>query len=295
MKINKITPMTLFLIIVLPSVSYALPKVTSREYKLLLNPNNFSYDNEASNVNSYFTLAKTAIENKISRNVTGNMSFDKQREIRFYDTSGSCPLNSMGYSFRERIENNTKAKEVTLKYSGYDHYLADFEDMSSSITGAETKLEDDVTRKDNFSFLVVASKSTSVPTSRTINDFEDINTLFTGFKNNYAFSNNQSLQQVSGLTIYERKYDGVTIDLGEFKADLEMSLWYTQMPYTGLKPALVEVSFKYADANANYTKKVITRATLSFNALKSLTQYNAPTSTATKTQFVYQYQPNFCN
>jgi len=293
MKINKLTLMTLLAIVVLPSLSYASPKVTSREYKLLLDPNNFSYGNEASNVNSYFSQAKTAIENKISRNVTGNMSLDTQREVRFYDTQGSCPLNNMGYSFRERIENG--AKEVTLKYRGYDHYITDFEDMSSSVSGAKTKLEDDITRKDNLSFLVVASKSTTVPTSRTINDFEDINTLFTGFKNNYTFSNSQSLQQVGGLTIYERKYDGATIDLGEFDADLEMSLWYTQMPYTGLKPAVVEVSFKYADANADYTKKVVARATLSFSALKGLTQYNAPSSTATKTQFVYQYQPSFCN
>ena len=43
------------------------------------------------------------------------------------------------------------------------------------------------------------------------------------------FSNSQVLNQVSSLTIYERKYAGATIDLGEFDADLELSLWYTQM------------------------------------------------------------------
>ncbi|EPG41446.1 hypothetical protein [Acinetobacter colistiniresistens] len=277
---------------ILPSISHAAPKVVSREYKLLLDPNNFSYVTEASNVNSYFAQAKTAIENKIARTVTGNMSLDTQREIRFYDTQGSCPLNSMGYSLRERIE--TGKKEVTLKYRGYDHYITDFEDLSSSVAGAKTKLEDDITRKDNLGFLVVASKSTTVPTTRTINDFEDINTLFSGFKNNYSYSNSQALQVVSGLTIYERKYAGATIDLGEFDADLELSLWYTQMPYNGLKPAVAEVSFKYADGNANYTKKVVSRAALSFSALKALTQFNAPSSTATKTQFVYDYQPGFC-
>jgi len=58
MKINKLTLMTLLAIVVLPSLSYASPKVTSREYKLLLDPNNFSYGNEASNVNSYFQRLK---------------------------------------------------------------------------------------------------------------------------------------------------------------------------------------------------------------------------------------------
>lgn len=221
------------------------------------------------------------------------MTFDTQREIRFYDTQGSCTLKNMGYSFRERIENGTK--EVTLKYRGYDHYIADFKDLTSNVSGAKTKLEDDITRKDNLSFLVVASKSTTVPTSRTINDFEDINILFSGFKNDYNFSNSQVLNQVSSLTIYERKYAGATIDLGEFDADLELSLWYTQMPYGSLKPVLAEISFKYSDPNANFTRKVVERAASSFGALKGLTQYNAPSSTATKTQFVYQYQSNFCN
>ena len=105
--------MTFLAITVLPSLSYASPKVTSREYKVLLDAMNFNYGNEASNINSYFTVAKTAIENQISRNVTGAMTFDTQREIRFYDTQGSCTLKNMGYSFRERIENGTK--EVTLK------------------------------------------------------------------------------------------------------------------------------------------------------------------------------------
>ena len=87
----------------------------------------------------------------------------------------------------------------------------------------------------------------------------------------------------------------VLFDLGEFDADLELSLWYTLLPYGSLKPVLAEISFKYSDPNANFTRKVVDRAALSFSALKGLTQYNASTSTATKTQFVYQYQSNFCN
>ncbi|WP_407410296.1 hypothetical protein [Acinetobacter sp.] len=293
MKIKTLTLMTFLAITVLPSLSYASPKVTSREYKVFLDPIHFSYGNEASNINRYFSAAKTAIENSITRNVTGAMSFDTQREIRFYDTQGSCTLKNMGYSFRERIENGKK--EVTLKYRGYDHYITDFKDLTSHVSGAKTKLEDDITRKDNLGFVVVSSKSTTVPTSRSINDFEDINTLFAGFKNDYDLSNNRALNQVSGLTIYERKYAGATIDLGEFDADLELSLWYTQMPYANLNPVIAEISFKYSDQNANFTQKVVNRAALSFGALKGLAQYNAPTSTATKTQFVYQYQANFCN
>ncbi|WP_445117051.1 hypothetical protein [Acinetobacter sp. WZC-1] len=269
-----------------------VPAVTSREYKLLLKPEQFSYSDEANNVNAYFKKARTAIQNKINRDVTGDLTLDKQREVRFYDTKGSCPLNAMGYSLRERVEDGKQ--EVTLKYRGYDHYLASFEDLSSDVSGAKTKFEDDITRSGGIGFLVAASKSTTVPTKRTINDFEDINTLFSGFKNNYSFSNSQALQTVGGLTVYERTYSGATIDLGEFDADLELSLWYTQQPYSGLKPTLVEVSFKYKDKNAEYTKKVVGRAASGFGALKELSQYNAAASALSKTQFVYQYQPDFC-
>ena len=40
--------MTFLAITVLPSLSYASPKVTSREYKVLLDAMNFNYGNEAS-------------------------------------------------------------------------------------------------------------------------------------------------------------------------------------------------------------------------------------------------------
>ncbi|BAP39036.1 hypothetical protein AS4_40960 [Acinetobacter guillouiae] len=275
------------------TTAWSVPQVTSREYKLLLQPDKFSYANESANVNSYMQQAKTVIAQQINRTVSGTMRLDKQRQIRFYDSPSSCLLNNMGYSFRERIESG--ASEVTLKFRSYDHYLSDFSDLSSSTAGAKTKLEDDITQTATQGFLVGSSKSTTVANTRTINKFLDIHTHFPKFKETFAISDNQLLSPVGGLTIYERSYRGVSIDLGEFDAEVDMSLWYTQAPYAGLKPTVVEVSFKYQDPNANYTNKVVQRAAISFSALKSLSNYNAPSSTQTKTQFVYQYQPNFCS
>ncbi len=272
---------------------WAVPQVTSREYKLLLQPDKFSYANESADVNTYMTQAKNIISQKINRTVSGSLVLDKQRLVRFYDSPSSCLLNNMGYSFRERVENGTS--EVTLKFRSYDHYLTDFSDMSSPTSGAKTKLEDDITQTATQGFLVGSSKSTTAPNTRTLNDFLDIHTHFPGFKTTYGLSDSQALALVGGLTVYERTYSGVNIDLGEFDADMEMSLWYTQAPYAGLKPVAVEVSFKYEDPAANYTNKVVQRAAISFSALKSLSNYNAPSSTQTKTQFVYQYQLNFCS
>lgn len=137
--------------------AYANPQTTSREYKVLLNPDNFNYSNEASTVNEYFSAAKSAIENKISRNVTGSFSFDGTRLVKFYDTQGSCTLNHLGYIFRERIENGKS--EVTLKYRGYDSFIANYEDLTSSVSGAKTKFEDDITAKPGQPFALISSQN----------------------------------------------------------------------------------------------------------------------------------------
>lgn len=273
--------------------AYANPQTTSREYKVLLNPDNFSYSNEANNVNQYFSNAKNAIENKISRNVTGSLSFNGNRQVRFYDTQGSCTLNHLGYIFRERIENGKS--EVTLKYRGYDPFIADFEDLSSSVSGAKTKFEDDITGKPGQPFALISSKSTTAKNTRNIQQFSDLQALFSGFANNYNYSATQSLNLVSGLNIIEREYTGAVIDLGEFDAAMELTLWYNGTPDTNSKPIAAEVSFKYEDANANYTKKVVNRAANTLVALNNMNNWTASGSTKTKTQLVYQYQSNFCN
>ena len=43
------------------TTAWAVPQVISREYKLLLQPDKFSYANESANVNSYMQQAKTVI------------------------------------------------------------------------------------------------------------------------------------------------------------------------------------------------------------------------------------------
>ena len=119
----------------------ANPDVTSREYKLMLDASLFSYDTEAATVSALVQDMETAIEQAIARNVSGTPVLEKQREVRFFDTEGTCALQSRGYSFRERVENG--ASEVTLKFRSPDRYIADFEDVTSATVGAETKLESD--------------------------------------------------------------------------------------------------------------------------------------------------------
>lgn len=275
----------------LANVAIANPDITSREYKLMLNPNNFTSSTEASNVNSYFQAAIPVIEQRISRDVSGSMSLDKTRQVRFYDAPNSCLLNQRGYIFRERVENGNS--EVTLKYRGYDRYIADFEDVSGSSSQAETKLEADISSKTNQPFAVLYSHSTTEPNTRTLNDFQDVNTHFPAFASNYGISNNQALAIVGNFTAYERVYSGGVIDLGQFDAEMNVTLWYNGTPSASSHPVVAEVSFKYADSSADYSKSVVNRAANSFAALKELSTWNSPSS-LTKTQYAYQYNPQFC-
>lgn len=287
-----IAGLSTFPMISLPMTAMANPDVTTREYKLLLNPTLFTSATEATKVSDYFSSFTAVIETAIARDVSGSLTLDKTRTVKFYDTAGTCVLDDLGYIFRERIENSQS--EVTLKFRSPDSYIADFEDLSASSNQAETKLEADIGSKAGNPFNIVYGHSTTSPNTRTINNLEDINVHFPGFDTNYALADSTTLTLVGNLSIYERVYDGGTIDLGSIDAEVSVTLWYTSVPTGAQKPVLVEVSFKYEDASADYTKAVVNRAKQSFEAMQTLSNWNS-TSSVTKTQFVYQYNPAFCN
>jgi hypothetical protein len=270
----------------------ANPDVTSREYKLLLKPTLFTYTTESAQVNSYFSSFATAVEAKIARDVSGSLSLDKIRTVKFYDTAGTCQLNKLGYIFRDRIENGLS--EVTLKVRSADPYIADFENLSASSNQAVTKLEADIGAKVDNPLLIVYGRSTTSPNTRTINNFEDINVHFPGFATDYGIADSTTLSLVSNLSIHERVYDGGVIDLGSIDADVSITFWYSSVPTASQKPVAVEVSFKYEDPSADYTKAVVNRAKQSFDAIQTLSSWNS-TSSVTKTQYVYSYNPTFCN
>jgi hypothetical protein len=269
----------------------ANPDVTSREYKLMLKAEQFSYQSEASDVASLMQAAETVIEQAIGRDVSGTPALAKQRDVRFYDTPSSCRLKGMGYSFRERIDNGDS--EVTLKFRSPDRYISDFEDVSSDTSGAETKLEADVGANSSLDFKVVYGHSTKAPNTRTINEVADINAHFPGFENDYGLSDSLPLAVVGYLTVREHVYRNVTIDLGQFDAEISVTLWYQGTPTTGQSPLVAEISFKYEDPSADYTRKVVNRAKTAFEALQGLSAWVDPDS-MTKTAFIYAYSANFC-
>lgn len=273
------------------NIALANPGIVSREYKLELQTNQFSYQTEADNVASLIQASKAAIELAIGRNVSGTPLLKNQRDIRFFDTPSTCELYHHGYSFRERVENGQS--EVTLKFRSPDRYISDFEDVSSNASGADTKLEADIGANSTNDFKILYSHSTTVPNSRNLNNMEDINHYFPGFKSQYDLSDSLPLTAVGFLTIRERVYKDVIIDLGSIDAEISVTLWYLGVPLGAQTPVIAEISFKYADPSADYTRQVVNRAKVAFDALKALHSWVDPDS-ITKTAFIYTYSPTFC-
>lgn len=285
-------PSALIVFSTLSCACVANPDVSSREYKLILDAANFQYNSEATTVASFINDVDATIESAINRDVTGTASLSKIRDVRFFDVDGDCTLKHLGYSFRERVENGNS--EVTLKFRSADRYIADFENLSATHSQAEEKLEADIGINSISSFAVVYGHSTKAPNTRTINQMDDINDQFPGFDNDYGLSNNTPLSLVGNLSIRERVYKGVIIDLGSIDAEISVTLWYNGIPSGSATPLVAEVSFKYEDSSADYTKKVVNRAKVAFDALQSLNAWTDPAS-KTKTRFVYDYDASFCN
>lgn len=277
---------------VLTPPALANPDVTSREYKLMLKVSEFSYTSESADVNDFLDDLEAAVEAAISRNVTGSESLTKIRDVMFYDVQGDCTLQSLGYSFRERVDSGSS--EVTLKFRSPDRYISDFEDLSATSGSAEEKLEADVGISSASTFAVVYGHSTKAPNSRTINQMDDINDQFPGFDSDYGLSDSLDLDQVGDLSVREHVYKGREIDLGSIDAEISVTLWYDGVPSGSQAPLVAEVSFKYEDSSADYTRKVVNRAKVAFEAIQSLTTWTDPAS-KTKTRFVYDYDSGFCN
>ncbi|EIJ43036.1 hypothetical protein BegalDRAFT_2172 [Beggiatoa alba B18LD] len=264
----------------------ALPDTSAREYKILLNPSLFNGANPEIAIASYWTDLQAVIQSSINRSRSGSFTLDKVRTVKFYDTPSTCRLRANDFIFRERVENGQR--EVTLKYRSPDRYVSGYQDMQGTGSDAETKFEDDISTP----FVVSYSHSTkqSIGSGKNLNNMDDPIGLFSGLSA-YQFNPNESITLVGGLSISEVVYSGASVDLGSKVATFDLTLWYLSANST--TPVTAEISYKYADSNADYSQNVVTRAKTLFMAMQTMSAWLA-TNSMTKTNFVYTYNPSFC-
>ncbi|SHO57560.1 hypothetical protein VQ7734_03330 [Vibrio quintilis] len=271
--------------------------VTSREYKLLLNPARFTYQNEDADIENYTEQVAEVISGAISRKVSGTAVLNKERYVTYRDTPGTCMLKNKGYVFRDRVNvNDTGDRDATLKFRSADRFISGYEDLSSNQSHTKTKFEEDILFNSEQGLKIKVSHSTKISHyTKTIHQIGDIYDHFPGFADQYSdIGAETQLVKVSNITLYERRYKGQEIDLGRFDADLVISLWYTSAtPAPADAPVIAEASFDYADDDGEYTPKVVKRAKKAFLAMATMSDW-VKTDSMTKTSFVYQYQADFC-
>src|SRR5262245_53689659 len=108
-------------------------KVGSREYKIMLKASRFAGGEDATrNAVKQFWREASEIFGPAVLFTSGDLDTIKgQRTIRFFDTRNQ-QLNRNAYIFRERMNVEGNAREVTLKFRHPDRFIARSRDMSGN-------------------------------------------------------------------------------------------------------------------------------------------------------------------
>ncbi|MDJ0731978.1 MAG: hypothetical protein QNJ33_18535 [Crocosphaera sp.] len=289
MLITRITKILLICIISLllftTSLANAGTLVTSREYKLILVPNNFNGTNPDDAVNDYWSELKMLVEAEpININMKGSLTLSKNRTVKFYDTPGTCQLRKKDLVFRERVENENR--EVVLKFRSPDRYIA----SSLPINSDDTKFEEDISKPFCSKFSYSAGKT--ITANQNLSKIDNIMSLYPELEK-YQFALDEPIKEVNGLTISEKVYKGGKVDLGNKKSKFSLTLWYDSPSST--EPKIAEISFTYKDSEEDYSGEIASRAKQVFEAMQGMSNWVSEKS-PTKTSFVYEYGTvPFCN
>jgi hypothetical protein len=265
-------------------------RVGSREYKLMLDPARFAGPDPTRALDALWADLKARLERDLERPFTGTLTApDKHRIVRFLDTPGACDLRTHGLVFRERADAEDGSREVTVKFRAVDRYLAAGVDVSTPERDGRSKFEQDL----GAGFSSTFSQSTKVPIrpGKRLNRLDDPLRLFPGL-DGFDLDPEAPLEIVGGLTVRERTWSDVVIDLGKLDAELGVTLWSHLDDPT--HPVVAEISFKYESANEDYPAKTVARGMRLFEILESLDGWVSPTA-QTKTAFAYGYDPTFCH
>lgn len=227
------------------------------EYKLMLDPMQFTGDEETTKakVTEYWNELKARIQDASpSRQVSGELTFNKQRTVMFYDVPGTCELRKAGYILRERVDADGD-RELTLKYRSPDRKVSASRKVAGKDPEAETKFEDDITASSKPVFS--HSSTQPIQACEKINRVKDIVSSYPGFSQE-GLSNKLPLARVGNLTVHETTYKNAAVDLDGLPAKFSLTLWYAKSDST--EPALAEMSFSYEKKKKKYTTSVADNA-----------------------------------
>jgi hypothetical protein len=225
----------------------------------------------------------------IARDTDGRLGVQERRLIRFHDTADHC-LRRNDYVFRERIDETTGQREVTLKFRHPDRYLAASRDLTpASSRDARTKFEEDI--KAPFHGLYSHSTKQPIGGNKDLNRLKDPGRLFPGLpKQLDHYDDDETIGPVGALTIRELVLTGAHFRIGKSpgsQAECALIVWYDAAG-DRQRPEVVEFSFRYGDGDEGYGGNAARRAYEIFQILQApvLADWVDPKGT-TKTAFAY--------
>ena len=267
-------------------------KIGSREYKIMLDSEMFSYHGEqllkcvrrfwsdvGSLVGSMGIPFDGVPENLLS-----------QRLIKIYDTT-EHRLHQNAYLFRERTDKLSGNREVTLKHRHPDRYLTQDRDMSvNDSKESQTKFEQDI--KAPYLTLFSYSSKQPIANGKNLNKMNDPGRLFPGLTTSLDdYHGNEKLVVVNNFTTCEVVLGSAHLLLGKehnVLAECALIFWYN-MAVDTQSPTLVEFSYRYKNKKERYSGYVSQQAYLIFQELQKLDIW-IDSSNLSKTEYVYAYR-----
>ncbi|MGK0290760.1 MAG: hypothetical protein ACI86H_002222 [bacterium] len=254
------------------SSSALFAKVTSKEYKVLLNPTLFKGKKPKSDVKRFWKDLKKQIKKVGKRKTVGKLKFKRNRTIRFYDVPQKCTLKNRNYILRERVYKGKR--ELSFKTR-----------VSKKPAKNRKKWEKDITlNSKKYSY----TQKKKISKSKKIQKFNDIAGLYSEIRKG-KFDLQTKLKVVNDLVIREKTYAGAKIKLKKKKAKLTLTLWYSK---TKNQPVIAEISFKYKSKKGKFLKKTDKQAKRVLRSIHKMKKWIA-TKSQTKTAFVYS-TGSFC-
>ncbi len=259
------------------SATKPLSQLSSREYKLMLEPLMFDGKRSIRNFADEFV----SVVNRCGAELKGEAQFHKsaEREIEFLDSKDSF-FRRNNFVLRHRYNSNGQLEnELTLKCRAADPFLVLGTKFRVPEANGKAKLEEDICPP----FISRLSRSVTVPcTQKPPRRYSECENLFPGLRTHLTYDGNFPVSRVNDTLIHEEVLVGPKFTLGDRKSESALILW-RHSPNGRI--ALVELSFRYKVGKLELTRDVACQ----YLRLFELTQSMGWSSSASMTKTAYLY------
>jgi hypothetical protein len=266
--------------------------VKSREYKVMLRADRFAGpdDTVRARIGEFWADLGLALGDREASLEGSFEEIKHRRRVRFYDTADRL-LHESSYVFRERVDADTGAREMTLKYRHPDRYVAADREMSASGRDAETKFEEDV--KPPFASVFSFSTTAPVGPEDAFDTLRHVAELYPGLPDALDdLPEHVPLELVGDFSARETVFVGGEILLGKHRipARSAVVMWHDDDdPAT--PPVVVEFSYKYGDDQEDYGGSLARDAHNLLQVLFTALPKWVSGKAVTKTGLVYRSAP----